>query len=158
MKKIVLILACSMYANMSFAQTADPCDSVSFKTPADIKKSEACVLQASSYILSKPISGNPPLYDVYSAFILTWMDKSPDYTFALNENIMKVFGDKDPLFGVYLTCMAKAALDAKKVNNEGAIKLLVDYITNTDNKVKQTSKVKDLVEAQKAGKISKYIN
>ena len=63
---------------------------------------------------------------------LAWMDKTPDFTFSLNGEIMKLAGEKDNelLFGTYAVCLAKAALENKTNATGEALKLLAGYIAN----------------------------
>lgn len=160
MKKALLIILISLFTSVCFGQTSHSCDTVYLNTETNIKNAEPCVLLAAEYVLTRPLHGNPKLYHDYRGFILAWIDKTPDYVFSLNDKMMAICKEDDNilLFGVYTTCLAKAALQEK--NNDfssEAIKLFVDYVKNPVNKVKQTSKIKKLIEDFKAGKIDKYI-
>lgn len=159
MKKTILIIFSSLFITACFGQTSHSCDTVYLNTETNIKNADPCVLIAAEYVLTHPLYGNPQIYHDYRAFILAWMDKTPDYTFSLNDKMMSICKEDDNLllFGVYTTCLAKAAVQLKKDFNSEAIKLFVEYVKNPDNKVKQTSKVKKLIDDFNANKIDKYI-
>ena len=159
MKTNIILIACLISINLCFGQTTHSCDTVYLKSETNIKDAEPCVLIAADYVLSKPLHGNVQLYHDYRGFILAWMDKTPDYTFSLNDKIMALCkeDENELLFGVYTTCLADAAIRYKKDFKTEAIKLFVNYISNPDNKVKQTPKIKKLIEDFKDNKIEKYI-
>lgn len=159
MKKIIILLAGSFFTTLSYGQVSHSCDLVYLSNETNIRNADSCVNIAADYVLTHPLHGNAQIYHDYRGFILAWMDKTPDYTFSLNDKMMKICKEDDNLllFGVYTTCLAKAALQFKKDFNSEALKLFVTYIKNTDNKVKQTAKVKKLIEDFNANKIDKYI-
>jgi hypothetical protein len=159
MKKIIILFASSLFTVFSYGQTTHTCDTVYLKNETNIKNAEPCVNAAADYVLAHPLHGNKQIYNDYRGFILAWMDKTPDYTFSLNEKMMELCKEDDNilLFGVYTTCLAKAALKVKKEFNAEAIKLFANYIKNPENKVTQTSKVKKLIEDFNSNKIDKYI-
>lgn len=159
MKKTMLIILSFLFVSICIGQTNHTCDTVYLNTETNIKNADPCVLIAAEYVLTHPLHGNAKIYHDYRGFILAWMDKTPDYTFSLNDKMMAICEEDDNilLFGVYTTCLAKASIQLKKDFNSEAIKLFVDYIKKTDNQVKQTSKVKKLIQDYNANKIDKYI-
>jgi hypothetical protein len=160
MKRTILILIGGLIlSTVCIGQTSQTCDTVYLKTEKNLKNAEPCVIIAADYVLSNPLHGNVQLYYDYRRFILAWMDKTPDYSFSLNDKMMAICkeGDNLLLFGVYTTCLAKAAIQAKSDFVSEAIGLFVNYIKNPDNKVAQTSKIKKLIEDFNSNKIEKYI-
>lgn len=161
LKKALLLVVASLFITWCSAQTASPCRVVKLDTEEHIKEAEPCVLIAANDILSRPLSGNDQTYHEQRAFILSWADKTSDYTFALNGKIVSICEEKDNmlLFGVYIACMAKAALEAKSSEiGTKAVELFVSYVSDPDNGVKKTGKIKKLISDQKAGNLDKYIN
>jgi hypothetical protein len=158
-KKLLFLFVCLAISATSLGQTDHQCDTVYLKTVQNIKDAEPCVLIAADYVLSKPLHGNVQLYSDYRGFILSWMDKTPDYTFSLNDKMMAICSDEENLllFGVYISCLAKAAVQNKQDFVPDAIKLFVTYVKNPDNKVAQTSKVKKLIADFDNNNIDKYI-
>jgi hypothetical protein len=158
MKKFLISVIMLLTAAISFGQTSRSCDTVSLKTEEDIRSAEVCVMIAADYVLSKPLHNNEQLYFDYRKFILAWMDKSPDYTFSLNQKMVDMCSGDDNvlLFGVYTTCMAKAALQFKKDYDGEAIKIFANYVSNPANGVTQTSKIKKLIEDCNNNQTDKY--
>ena len=86
------------------------------------------------------------------------MDKTPDFSFSLNSKVLELCKDDNlSLFNVYLTCLAKAAIETKKKYVPGAIKLFVAYLEKPENKVKRTSKIKKMIADVQEDKLEKYI-
>jgi hypothetical protein len=162
MKKYIFILAgILLTANVCFSQTTQNCDTVNLKTVDDIKNAGPCIITAADYVLSMPLHGNVQLYYDYRSFILVWMEKTPDHTFTLNSKMTAICQEDENLllFGVYTTCLAKAAVESKDGDFVSeAIKLFVEYISNAENKVKKTSKITKLIDDFDNNKIDKYIN
>lgn len=116
------------------------------------------MLTGTDYILTRPLYGNPDLYDHYLRFIMTWMEKTPDYTFSLNNKIIELCKDDNLLlFNVYVSCLAKGAIEEKKANSIKAVKLFAAYVKNAENKVRQTSKIKKLIREVEDGQLEKYL-
>jgi hypothetical protein len=160
MKKFVLILSLTFISiNVCIGQTIFSCDSIELKTVQQMKQAEKFVLTAADYVLSKPLHAKDSLVNEYTKFILTWMEKTPNYEFTFNEKIMDLCKDDENvlLFGVYTTCLAKAALEVKKDFVPNAVKLFVAYIKNPENQVKQTSQIKKLIDDFDSNKIDKYV-
>ena len=156
-KKITLILVCFFFISIVDAQEQTSCDSAYLQTATDIKTADPCLLTAAKYVLDRPLNGNPKLYYNHLGFLLSWMDKTPDFTFSLNNKIIALCKDDNlSLFNVYVACLAKAAIEAKKDFVPVALKLFVTYIEKPQNNVKQTSKIKKLVSDIHENKIEKY--
>lgn len=156
MKKLFLVALLAL-GLAGYSQNQPKCDSVSLKTAEDVKNSEPCVLKAAEYVIGQPVQGSTDLTKKYNAFILVWMEKA-EYTFSLNDKMTDLFKDDNIfLFGTYMACLSKAAIQLKKNFDTEAIKLLVEYINNPANKVKQTSKIKQLVKDYNDKKLDKYL-
>jgi len=141
-----------------YAQDRQTCDSIYLKTDKLIKTDDPCLLIGTDYILAHPLFGNPDQYHQYMRFVMTWMEKTPDYTFSLNDKIMALCKDDNILlFNVYLSCLAKAAIEEKKANSDKAVKLFAEYLKRPENKVKQLSKIKKLIKDVENGQLEKYL-
>lgn len=135
-----------------------PCDSVYLQTATNVKTDDPCLKKATAYILERPLFGNSKPYYNYMGFILSWMDKTPDFTFNLNDKVVALCKDDNlSLFNVYLSCLAKAAIENKKDYVPVALRLFVAYLENPSNKVKHTSKIKKMIEDVRENNIEKYI-
>jgi hypothetical protein len=156
-KKIILFSVFLLVVSIASAQDNAICDSLYLKTAVNIKSSDPCLLIATDYVLANPLFGNTTLYYNYIGFILSWMDKTPEYTFTLNNRIIELCkNDNILLFNVYITCLAKAAIETNKDFVPQALKLFAKYLEMPDNKVKHTGKIKKLIADIKANKFEKY--
>lgn len=147
-----------MQVILSLGQNNLACDSVSLKTQATIKSDDPCLLTIVNYVLDHPLTGNRSNQGKYMDVILNWMDKTPDFTFNLNDNVLTLCKDDNLfLFNIYLAALAKAAIETKKDYVPVALRLLVAYIEKPENQVKQTSKVRKMIINVKENKFEKYL-
>jgi hypothetical protein len=155
MKQLIALITCLFTLSIGFAQN---CETVSLKTDEEAKAAEPCVIKAADYALSKPLHNSDVLVSSYRQFIIAWMTKTPDYSFTITSKVADLCKDDANvlLFGIYNTCMAKAALQNKSDFGKEGIKLLVDYIKKKDNGVAQTAKVKKLLADYEKGDVKKY--
>ena len=157
MKKILFIIFISLSFN-SYSQDISGCDSIPMSNETDAKNAEPCVLKLSEYALSEPMTGYSEQAHYARKVVIAWMGETPDYTFSLNSNIMKIFkGDNILLFGTYTCCMANAALTQEGDFSKHGLGLFVEYVTNPKNQVKQSKSIKILIKDWKKGEIDKYI-
>lgn len=157
-KKIVLLIICILCVFIVHAQEKNSCDSTYLQNATNIATADPCLLAGANYILEHPLIGNSKLYYNYMGFILEWMDKTPDFSFSLNSKVLELCKDDNlSLFNVYLTCLAKAAIETKKNYVPVAIKLFVAYLEKPENKVKRTSKIKKMIADVQEDKLEKYI-
>jgi len=160
MKRTNLILFVILIsANVCTGQSAFSSDTIELKTVQQMKDAEKHVLTAAAFVLSKPLNTKDLKVADYTKFILTWMEKTPNYSFTLNDKIMALCNEDESflLYDIYTTCLAKARLEVKKDFVPVAVKLFVAYIKNPENQVKQTAKVKKLIEDFDGHKIEKYV-
>lgn len=156
MKRVVLIILLVIAFANSYAQISEQCLTVKLGTKQEIKDSEICIDQLCDYVLSKGISDEQA--HKARVVILAWMEKTPDYTFGINANMMKICkGENSLLFGIYMTSLAKASLKGKEEFNEDALKILVDYIKKPENSIFKTKEVEKLLAAFEKNDIDKYV-
>ena len=158
MKKSILVVICSLFIFNLYAQDHFNCDSVYLQAKHVIKSDEPCLMTAINYVLDRPLIDNSEVHKYSMGFVLTWMEKTPEFTFNLNDNVLNLCKDDNlPLFNIYLSCLAKAAIETKKDYIPAALKLFVTYLERPDNKVKQTAKIKKMMAQVKEGKLEKYM-
>ncbi|HET6224757.1 MAG TPA: hypothetical protein VFF27_00665 [Bacteroidia bacterium] len=158
MKKSILLILCSVFAVNTYAQDVLTCDSVYRQTARVINRDEPCLLTAINYVLEHPLNDNSKTYDDCIRFILTWMDKTSEFSFDLNGNVLELCkGDNLLLFNVYLASLAKPAVETKKLDIPVALNVFAAYLETPENKVKLTSKLKKFISNVKANEIDKYL-
>ncbi len=83
------------------------------------------------------------------------MSGTPDYTFDLGEKAMKLTDGNSDLLGLYIAAMSKAVLEntAQKLSSDEIYtqsgKIMVKYCSITDNKMKPSKKIKQLIKETK---------
>lgn len=152
-----LLLACFLVSFVS-AQDVDDCLEIELETVDQIKESHGCILALSNYFLIKPLGQFGAKGREARKIILSWMEKTPDYQFSLNANILKICSDDNILlFGVYTTCLAKAALEGGADWEKNALEYFVKYVQKEENGVKQNKRTKKLMKDWYKGNYEKYI-
>jgi len=160
MKNIFTLIFLAISINVCLGQSSTKCDTNFLQNDSNLKKADPCVLTAANYILSRSLTNIDQEYSDDLAFLLIWMSKTPDFTFSINNKMLELCEKKSNtlLFSVYLACLSKEAVKLRTNFVPAAIKLFVDYVKDTNNGVKQTSKIKKLIEDYKNNKIDQYTN
>jgi hypothetical protein len=134
------------------------CDSAYLKNTTTIETNDSCLKAGADYVLSCPLHGNPAQHDHYMQFIQSWMEKTPDFTFNLNDKILNLCKkDNLLLFNIYLACLTKAAIEERKADSHRAIRLFAAYVQKPENRVKQTARIKKLIADVANNEIQKYL-
>ena len=157
MKKYFLILFVFTTIS-SFAQT--DYSKVVMAKDADYKPAEKYALEASNFVLSSPLSTNEKERAAATAFLLKWMEGTPDYTYAIESPIItKLESENKGLTGVYLASLTKASLEGKVEEPEVAmvsgIKAVLAYSEKPANKVAPSETLTKLSELNKKGELEK---
>ncbi len=156
MKKFVVVILMVVLTTPIYSQLAEQCQTIKLGSKQEINDAEICIDQLADYVLSKQL--REVEVQKSRAVILAWMEKTPNYTFVINANLMKICkGENVLLFGIYMTSLAKASLTGKEEFNEYALKLLVDYIKTPENNVVKTKEVEKLLLAWENKEYDKYV-
>ena len=159
MKKYFLILFVFTTIS-SFAQT--DYSKVTMAKDADYKPAEKYALEASNYLLSTPLNASDKQRAASEAFILKWMEGTPDYTYIIESPVItKLDSENKGLMGVYFAGMTKFSLEnpAKAQDPQGVmingIKALLAYSEKPENKVAPSETLTKLGELNKKGELEK---
>lgn len=155
MKKIIFIALLALSCTMSFGQNFSELAKTEFKSAESYKPAESQVLTCANYLFSTPM--NQAELNRLNAiqYIIKWMSGTPDYTFDLGENAMKLTDGNSDLLGLYIAAMSKVVLEntGPKLNNDEIYdqseKILVKYCAIADNKTKPSKKIKQLIKETK---------
>ena len=159
MRKLLLLLACffALYTN---AQNAY--DEIKLEAKEDYKLAEPAVLKASNYLFTSKYDKDD-LERLYAIqFIMRWMNGTPDFTFELEEKFSKPFLQETDLLGLYMSGLAKYAIEHKEQAKDkkrlslNAVKMVIEYSNKSSNNLKQTSELKKMATALKKGELEKY--
>jgi hypothetical protein len=158
MRKL-LTICLLILGTSTFGQDISGCETVSLEGEANIKASEPCIIKLSDYALSQPMIGSSDEAHHARKVVIAWIEATPDYTFSLNSEIMKVFKEENLLlFNIYLCCLANASLTVESDYHKAAIGLITKYVKDPSHKVVQSKQVKKLIKNWEDGNVEKYLN
>jgi hypothetical protein len=159
MRKFLLLLACffTLYTNAQNSYSE-----IKLEAKEDYKLAEPAVLKASNYLFTSKYDKDD-LERLYAIeFIMRWMSGTPDFTFELDEKFSKPFVHETDLLGLYMSALAKYAIEHKEQAKDSkklrlnAVKMVVEYSNKASNNLKQTGELKKLATALKKGELEKY--
>jgi hypothetical protein len=155
MKKIILLIVIGFISNLSTGQNFNELDNYEFKSVESYRTEESKVLLCANYLFNNPANKSEMNRLIAIQYIMKWMMGSPDYTFEIGEKSMELTKGNDDLLGLYMPAMSKVVIENKgeKLNNEEiynqAEEILVNYCSNSDNKMKPSKKIKKIIKSQK---------
>ena len=162
MKKLFIFFLLIISVGTGFAQTLPKFDQYKFNTTSDYKLADSAVLQTANFLLSTPIDQNIPTRIKAGQFVMRWMEGTPDYTFSLEQNAIKYLSGNVDLMLLYMTSMAKYALETKstdvKVITINGVKTLLAYVNNPTSNVKKDKNLKKLSDANDRGNLEDLLN
>ena len=160
MRYILLLVLLLISGICSFSQSIY--NDIRLESTGDYKLAEPYVLKAANYLFTTKYDKDD-LERLYAIeFIMKWMGGTPDFTFEVDENFTKPFLSETDLLGLYMSAVAKFALEHKaqandaKTINLGAAKMIVEYSNKPSNNLKQTGELKKMATAFKKGELEKY--
>ena len=155
MKNIILILVFVFTFNISFGQNFKQLASYEFETEESYKTEESKVLLCANYLFNYPSNQGELNRLTSTQYILKWMMGTPDYTFDVGEKAMELTKGNSDLFGLYMAAMSKVVIENKgeelsqdEIYNR-AEELLVEYCSNSENKMKPSKKIKKIIKKKK---------
>lgn len=164
MKNLLFGFLISLFSTISFAQQLPDFDAIKLDTKEDFNSTaDSAALQASDFLLSTPLEKNNIDRLKSLRYVIKWMSGTPAYSFALDEQATKFAKKNDDLLGLYMAAMAKFVLenkaDAKDQNKIklNAVKLIINYVKDPENKVKLNTELKKAIEADNKGQLSEYL-
>lgn len=152
MKKNIFIALITLTYTMSFGQNFSELANTEFKSAESYKPAESQVLTCANYLFSSP--ANQAELNRLNAikYIMKWMEGTPDYTFEIGEKAMKLTDGNSDLLGLYMAAMSKVVLEntTQKLSSDEIYtqskKIVVEYCSIADNKVKPSKKIKQLIK------------
>jgi len=162
MKKLLLIFILLIATSKLFAQNLPRFDQYKFDEKSDYKLADTAVLQTANFLLSTPIDQNIPTRLKAGQFVMRWMEGTPDYTFSLEQTPIKYLSGNVDLMLLYMTSMAKYALENKsndvKVTTFNGVKILLGYVNNPANDVKKDKNLKKLSDENNKGNLENFLD
>lgn len=146
------------------AQSLPDFDGIKLESKADFNTTaNDAALQAANYLLTTPLEKNNINRLKSIQFVIRWMTGTPEYSFTLDEQATKFAKKNDDLLSLYMAAMTKYVLenkaDAKDQNKIklNAVKLIIIYVKDPNNKVKLNGELKKAIEADEKGELASYL-
>jgi hypothetical protein len=160
--KIFLLILFPLLAINTFSQNVSQYDYIPLRTAVDYRKAEPQVVLASDYVYSTPIDKENQNRKNAMSFIVKWMSGTSDFSFIMDETVMKITNNDNDVLGVYFACITKYALEKGKGVDRDELKynsflLLALYCENPDNNYKPRGEIKKLIDAKNQGKLKEYL-
>lgn len=160
--KIFLLILFPLLAFNTFSQNVSQYDYIPLRTAVDYRKAEPQVVLASDYVYSTPIDKDNQNRKNAMSFIVKWMSGTSDYSFIIDETILKITNNDNDVLGVYFACITKYALEKGKGVDRDELKynsflLLATYCENPDHNYKPRGEIKKLIDAKNQGKLKEYL-
>lgn len=155
MKKIILIIAIAFAHHLSFCQNFNELANYEFKTVESYESEKNNVLMCANYLFNNPANQSEINRLRSIQYIMKWMEGTPDYTFEIDEKVIELTKGNPDLLGLYLAAMSKVVIENKdgELNNENiynkAEEILVNYCSNSNNKMKPSKKIKKIIKNRK---------
>ena len=146
-----------------FSQNSSQYDNIPLTTSSEFRRAEPQVMLAADYVYTSPIDKDDKHRTNSIRFIMKWMQGTSDYSFPIDETVTKVTKNDNDLFGIYIACLAKYALQKGKGADREEVKinafeLLADYCENPNNNYKVRGEIKKLIDAKNQNKLKEYLD
>lgn len=148
-----------------FAQDYSNLEKVTLKDKSDYLENENLVKECSNYLLNSPIIliDNDLNHLKAMQFVIRWMEGTPDYSFGLDDAIVKAAKSNSSLLGIYMASMLKYVLENKdKSGDANEVKYnsfltFIKYCEDSSKKVNQSKEIKKLIKAKNENTLKEYL-
>lgn len=164
MKQLLFSIIAFMVLGTTNAQTIPNYSDITLETEKDYNESaDNAALQAANYLFSTPLD-EKNLDRIQSAqYLVRWMLGTPAYQFELDAAAIKFTKDNADLLTMYMAAMSKFVLENKADANDknkiklASLKMIADNARDPKNKVKMNKQLRKLIDAEKKGKLTEYL-
>ena len=154
MKKTILFIAIAFTFYVSEGQNFPQLANYEFESIESYKTEESKVLMCANYLFNNPANKAELNRLTSIQYIMKWMMGTPDYTFDIGEKSMELTKGSSDLLGLYMAAMSKVVIENVGDKLEAdeiyirAEKILVDYCSDSDNKMKPSKKIKKIIKGK----------
>ncbi|TKC05514.1 hypothetical protein FA048_17465 [Pedobacter polaris] len=146
----------------SYSQDLPILKHVKLNKKVHFKDTEALVLKVINYLFETPIDKKNNARTEAGQFLIKWMNGTPEYTFYLEEKETNFFNTDSDLMLMYMAGLTKFTLENKEVKDQktlviGALKSVLPYLNNQENKKRWSTELWQLNEANQKGKLEEFL-
>lgn len=161
--KIYISLLFLLSLLSAFAQKTTQYDHILLTTSADYRKAEPHVMLAADYVYTTPLDKDNLNSRNAISFIMKWMSGTSDYSFVMDQSIMRITNNDKDLVGIYVACLTKYALQKGKGVDREELKLnsyllFAKYCENPTNNYKPKGEMKKFIDAKNQNKLKEYLD
>ncbi len=163
MKRIILVALISVLGLQIYAGDFSKLANVELNTSEQYEAAQEQVLDCCYYLLSTPCDKKDEDRAFATQFIVRWMQGTPEYSFEIEEVVMKMTDEKEELLSLYLTCFTKLTLESENPYEDkdqikhDAMDAFLNYCGNSINKVRPTKEIKKMLDAREQGQLAAYL-
>ena len=158
MKKIFLLLFALYTSYCSFGQSTPQFILPDVNSKPDLN---AAAKKATDYILATPADTTATMRRQAEGFLFAWMEKTDEYSFSMDYTFAKIVEDSKSEGYVFMAAMVECVLKDKSQADEQvkitAIKRLIEYSKNLNNKLPPGPELQKAIKADKKGHLKKYL-
>ena len=163
MKAQFIIIVLFLFSVNIYSQKFSDLEKIPLKEKGDYMKVESELLDASDYLLNKPLDKDDVSRYYAIQFIMRWMEGTPDYTFSINSEVTQISKKNDELMAIFFAAMTKYVLENKEnANDEKIVRkqsliMVLEYIENPKFVIKQDKNIKKYINAKNEGKLDEVL-
>lgn len=152
MRNFTLLIIISFISISVTGQNFKELAQYQFSSQEDYKTQEDNILKCTNYLFNNPFDKNELARLNCIQFIMKWMEGTPDYTFDIGKDAIKLTQGNSDILGLYLAALTKIVLDnpneefSSEQIHQKAQNLLIDYSSKKENNLKPTRAMKKVMK------------
>jgi hypothetical protein len=159
MKNIFALFLMLCLSQISFAQDVPQFSLSEIKSKEELNNTAK---KAADYILATPADSTVTMRRQAEQFLFAWIEKTDEYSFAVDYTIAKIIEENKSAAYVVFAAMAECLFKDKSQSDEDvkiiAMRRLIKYSENTTNKLPPGPVLKEIMKAEKKGKLKRYLS
>lgn len=146
----------------SYSQELPQLKNIKLNKNSHFKDTEPIVLKVINYLFETPIDKKNKARTEAGQFLVKWMNGTPEYTFYLEEKETNFFNTDADLMLMYMASLTRFTLANKTIKDQkplviGAMRLVLPYLNQQQNKKNWSNDLWQLNEASQKGKLEEFL-
>ena len=162
MKKIILILICSVWITGLFAQEFEVPLNYELKKAVDYPKYEKDIINCVDWLMKTPVNSDSIKRQNAMKFLAKWMNGSPNVTIEINPGIVNFMEPNSDLLVIFMGCWTKYSLETQDFKNKHNSNLkglegVIAYYQKNKQYLEKDKNVEKYVKMKEKGTLEDYI-